>query len=136
MTLAVMTMFWGALVAGLRAGWVYNSFPMMGKHLWPGEIFSMTPAWKNFFENHATVQFTHRVLAVLTFAIALFTAWRGKSKLFIALGAAAFIQTILGISALLTNANIVLAALHQAGAMSLLAILTALLYKLSLEKKS
>ena len=41
----------GALVAGLDAGLIYNSFPYMGTGLVPPEIFDLTPAWKNFFEN-------------------------------------------------------------------------------------
>ncbi len=58
----------GALVAGLDAGLVYNSFPMMGDHWVPPEWLSMTPTIRNFFENSATVQLDHRVLAVTTLA--------------------------------------------------------------------
>jgi len=143
LALAGVTMLWGAFVAGLRAGLVYNDdFPLMGKHLWPGEMFHFSPWWINFFENHAAVQFTHRVLAVLTFLQILFVVWKSRSfacpprlsKLFAALLAMACVQVGLGIATVMTHVNIIAATLHQAGALTLLAILTALLYNIPGEK--
>ena len=52
----------GAFVAGLDAGLVYNSFPKMAGKWIPDEVLAMTPRWKNFFENAATVQLDHRIL--------------------------------------------------------------------------
>jgi cytochrome c oxidase assembly protein subunit 15 len=139
LALAAVTMLWGAFVAGLRAGLVYNDdFPLMGKYLWPGEIFDLSPWWINFFENHAAVQFIHRVLAVATFAQILFVVWKSASfkcpprleKLFAVLLAVACVQVGLGITTVMTHVNIVAATLHQAGACTLLAILTALLYNI------
>jgi hypothetical protein len=52
----------GAFVAGLEAGLIYNEFPLMGGRLVPAEAFALKPTWKNFFENDAMVQFTHRAL--------------------------------------------------------------------------
>ena len=139
LALAGVTMLWGAFVAGLRAGLVYNDdFPLMGKHLWPGEIFDLSPWWINFFENHAAVQFVHRVLAVLAFSQILFVAWKSASfkcpprleKLFAVLLVMACVQVGLGITTVMTHVNIAAATLHQAGALTLLAILTALLYNI------
>lgn len=135
--LAGMTMIWGAFVAGLRAGLIYNSFPMMGDHFWPGEIFYMSPWWINFFENHATVQFTHRILALFTLTMLVTITYKSFSfelpsktrKLFIALGLIACLQVALGITTLLTGVNIIIATTHQAGAFILLGLLTALLRK-------
>jgi cytochrome c oxidase assembly protein subunit 15 len=62
-----ITMLSGGFVAGLKAGLAYNTFPLMGGQLVPEGILSMEPAWRNFFENVATVQFDHRVLAIATF---------------------------------------------------------------------
>src|SRR6185369_9159514 len=53
----------GAMVAGLRAGYAYNTFPLMNGHVVPPEILMLEPAWKNLFWNMATVQFDHRVIA-------------------------------------------------------------------------
>jgi cytochrome c oxidase assembly protein subunit 15 len=134
--LVAITMVWGAFTAGLRAGVLYgDSFPWMGVHLWPGEMFSLSPALVNFFENPAAVQFTHRVLAVLTFCTLLITASRGlllnpASKLFAALGIMAFVQVGLGITTLVTHVNVAIATLHQAGAIIILALLMALLHNI------
>ena len=57
----------GALVAGLRAGKIYNTFPLMGDGLVPAGYAQLAPWWRNLFENHAAVQFDHRVLATITF---------------------------------------------------------------------
>jgi cytochrome c oxidase assembly protein subunit 15 len=134
-----LTMIWGAFVAGLRAGVIYNNdFPWMGKHLWPGEIFHYTPWWINFFENHATVQFMHRVLAVTTLGIILsllvksFVSGlpRRVNFLLMALWGMVCTQVGLGIITLLTHVNIVVATVHQAGALTLLALLMALLHEI------
>jgi hypothetical protein len=53
----------GGFVAGIRAGFAYNTFPSMNGHVVPPEIMMLVPWWKNFFYNMATVQFDHRLLA-------------------------------------------------------------------------
>lgn len=55
----------GALVAGLRAGLVNTTWPLMDGHfLLPLSILlQKQPLWRNFFENITTVQFQHRMLA-------------------------------------------------------------------------
>ena len=51
-----LTALSGALVAGLEAGLVYNSWPKMADHWIPTDILSLSPKWKNIFENTTTVQ--------------------------------------------------------------------------------
>ena len=63
--------FLGALVAGTNAGLTYNTWPLMDGAIVPGDLFVMSPAWVNFFENVKTVQFVHRVGAYGVFALAL-----------------------------------------------------------------
>ena len=137
--MAAVTMIWGAFTAGLRAGVIYNdNFPMMGEHLWPGEMFHFSPWWSNFFENHAAVQFTHRVLAVLTFCMLVTVAVKGLSldastrlnRLLTALYIMACVQVGLGITTLLTHVNVFVATLHQAGALTIMALLMALLHNI------
>jgi cytochrome c oxidase assembly protein subunit 15 len=57
----------GALVAGTRAGYAYNTFPLMTGHFFPPEYFMLQPWWDNFLHNMATVQFNHRLIAWLLF---------------------------------------------------------------------
>ncbi|CAI0409948.1 unnamed protein product [Linum tenue] len=58
----------GAFVAGNDAGRAYNTFPKMGDTWIPDGIFEMKPLIRNFFENTATVQLDHRILATTTLA--------------------------------------------------------------------
>ncbi|MEN8206343.1 MAG: COX15/CtaA family protein [Pseudomonadota bacterium] len=120
----------GGFVAGLKAGFAYNTFPLMDGHWVPEVIFMQTPLWRNFFENIATVQFDHRLLATLVFfsVIVLWIAARRfllpatvKTGLHLML-AAVLLQVGLGISTLLLHVPVSLAATHQAGALLLLTI--------------
>jgi cytochrome c oxidase assembly protein subunit 15 len=131
-------MTWGAFVAGLRAGLLYNTFPTMNGHWLPPELLQYKgPLWKAFFEEPATVQFTHRVLALLTFGKIMLLLKKAGAKhptgrprlLFRALGVMAFAQVGLGIATLLSGVNIYLAVAHQAGALTVLTLLAWLLYE-------
>lgn len=112
----------GGMVAGLRAGSAYNTFPLMNGHLVPPEILTLEPWWRNFLYNMATVQFVHRgffwVLAVL-----VPLAWwqrRGHWAANALLGAFA-LQATLGIGTLLAGVPVALGAAHQGGAVLVLA---------------
>ena len=129
MTVVVVfvTVFSGALVAGLNAGMVYNTFPLMLGEIFPSESFQLSPWYKNFFEDIPTVQFDHRVLALTTFALVSWVWWvcraqgrdvRTRANVLIL---AVCVQVMLGISTLLLVVPIGLAAMHQAGAVVLLA---------------
>lgn len=125
-----LTIIWGAFVAGLDAGLVYNEFPTMGGKWIPGEFMFYKPWWTNFLANHATVQWTHRVLALASF-IAVFSlgfrAIRTRHYLLKKVGHALvgmiFLQVVLGIVTLLTHVALHPAVTHQAGALMTLAIL-------------
>ena len=57
----------GGLVAGLKAGAGYNTWPLMDGQLVPDGLGVMQPWYLNLFENAMTVQFNHRMVAyVLT----------------------------------------------------------------------
>jgi len=117
----------GGLVAGTRAGYAYNTFPLMNGHLLPPEYLMLAPWWQNFLHNMATVQFNHRLIAWLLFlAIPIFW-WRLRraalppqarlaSNLLLAMLG---LQLALGISTLLLRVPVALGAAHQAGAMLL-----------------
>ena len=124
----------GALVAGLRAGYVYNTWPLIDGAFAPdaARLFFVTPAWRNFFENTLTVQFDHRMLAYALWLGALIHAFdvgrslkTGTVRLgAFALFAAVTLQAALGIIMLLLRAPLPLALAHQAMAMAVLTVAT------------
>jgi cytochrome c oxidase assembly protein subunit 15 len=118
----------GGIVAGIRAGFAYNTFPLMNGHFVPPEIFMLEPWWLNLFNNMATVQFNHRMIAwLLMLLVPAFwlTAWRipiprrarVATHLLVAMLA---VQVTLGIATLLLMVPVPLAAAHQGGAVLLL----------------
>ena len=103
---------------------------MMGEYWAPPGMFALEPWWLNFFDNLATVQFDHRILALTTFAmIIVFWLRIRKSELparvaksVNALLHTAVLQVGLGIATLLLVVPIILAATHQAVAMLLFTV--------------
>lgn len=139
LVLTGVVMAWGAFTAGLDAGMVYNdTFPLMGKTIYPVEMLQHKPVWRAFFEEPATVQFVHRVLAVLLFLKIVLIVRKARgfhlpvrlNRLFRALWVVALLQIVLGISTILTHVNIIVATAHQAGAMTIMAILVWLLHEI------
>jgi cytochrome c oxidase assembly protein subunit 15 len=120
----------GALVAGLRAGLVYNTWPLIDGAWIPSaeHLGFESPWWRNLFENMLTVQFEHRMTAYALLALAAFhavdvmrvhagrTAVRGAHRLL----AAVLVQAVLGILTLLYQVPIGLALSHQAVAIVVL----------------
>ncbi len=70
----------GGFVAGIRAGFAYNTFPLMNGAWIPPEILMLEPAWTNFFWNMATVQFDHRVGAWLLFFLVPVLWWKLRTR--------------------------------------------------------
>ena len=60
--ITAFTVVSGAFVAGLDAGLIYNTWPLMGEDWIPEDIGQLKPWWKNPLENSTTVQFQHRYL--------------------------------------------------------------------------
>ena len=124
--LGFVTLIAGAFVAGLRAGLIDNTFPLMDGHWIPPAWDNLSPWWRNPFENPEAAQFDHRLLAALTWAasLALFLAsFKFKSRLprpamgsVHALFGFATLQAGLGIAALLLTVPLGLALAHQLGA--------------------
>lgn len=123
--LAVVTLLYGGLVAGLRAGLIYNTWPLMEGRLIPKDLFST--GLLDMFEDIKTVQFLHRGLAETTILVALGGwAWarrrlgEGLPPAVHAVAAMALLQVVLGIATLLLVVPVWLASAHQMGAMALL----------------
>jgi cytochrome c oxidase assembly protein subunit 15 len=125
--LLLVQIYLGALVAGLRAGRAYNTWPLIDGGLVPqsARLFFDVPAWRNFFENPLTVQFDHRMLGYVIGLLALLQLFNvaklvKRDTIFTSaalVAAAVIVQVALGIWTLLSAAALPLALLHQATAM-------------------
>ena len=130
--LVLIQIYLGALVAGLRAGHAYNTWPLIDGALVPqfSQLFFDVPLWRNFFENPLTVQFDHRLLAYPIWVLAVlhaFNAARVTNKgpvltVAVLIVIAVTLQAALGIWALLTVVPPALALMHQAMAMAILTL--------------
>lgn len=120
----------GALVAGLRAGLVFNTWPLMDGGLAPAlsSLAFLHPAWTNLFENVATVQFEHRTTAYLLLLAAVMHAvqvWRlapgtpAANRAFLLAGLV-LCQATIGIVTLIYVVPLAAALAHQAFAMVVL----------------
>ncbi len=127
LTLALVTLAAGGFVAGLRAGYIYNTFPLMNGYVVPPDYVTTAPWYLNPFESLAAAQFDHRVLAELTWLTTIgLWLWslrvdlsHGMRAAMHALAAAATLQLGLGIATLLLVVPLPLAVAHQAGALLL-----------------
>jgi cytochrome c oxidase assembly protein subunit 15 len=133
-----ITMVWGAFTAGLRAGLVYNTFPLMGGGIAPPDLLGMQPWWSNFTENPGSVQFVHRLLAMTTGLTLLGLALRLRAasiapdlrKMATAMFTCVALQIGLGIETVLNQVPVWLGAIHQANAILLLGIVVRVLFLL------
>ena len=128
--LVALTIVAGGFTAGLHAGLVYNTFPLMDGRLFPAGYADLHPFLRNLIENPIAVQFDHRLLATLTALTALATIVQGvrRGSLPVAagmalacLGCAVVTQYMLGVTTLITGVAVPLAIAHQATAVALLA---------------
>jgi cytochrome c oxidase assembly protein subunit 15 len=118
-------MLLGALVAGLHAGYLYNTWPDMDGRVFPEGAFAFQPWWLNPFENPGLAQFDHRIGAYIVAGFAAYiyvkgirlSGWAKKSAKLVA--AITAFQVGLGIFTLLMQAPEGLAAVHQVTAATL-----------------
>jgi heme a synthase len=125
----------GGMVAGLRAGYAYNTFPLMNGHIVPPEVMLLEPWWRNFVYNMATVQLVHRAFFWALAVLVLVAWWRNRERAAgNALLLAFAVQASLGIATLLTGVPVGLGSAHQGGAVLVLA--AALWYTHSTEART
>jgi cytochrome c oxidase assembly protein subunit 15 len=132
LSLVLLTIVSGGFVAGMKAGLIFNTFPLMGGQWVPEGISALSPWYMNLFENKVTAQFGHRVLSIGT-AILLFV-WYVKGRIlsvsqrldgqrlmrsFKWIGMMVIIQVSLGLLTLLYHVPVPIASMHQAGALLL-----------------
>ncbi len=129
----LLTIFYGVLVAGLKAGLIYNTYPLMGGQFIPTEWNFLQPLYLNFLENAATVQWVHRTLAILTlvtisWSMLLLTRQHVSTSLkqtALRVIGGVLLQVVLGIVTLLSQVPVLLGTLHQGTAV---VVLTLVLY--------
>lgn len=139
---ACVTIVAGGFVAGTHAGFVFNTFPLMGGHLIPTDYAKITPFWLNWIENIPAVQFDHRLLATLTAALVLGCVFYGLQKPLsrrartglTLMGWCVGIQYLLGVSVLLLVVPVSLATIHQVFAIIFLSACIYTLHALRLRR--
>ncbi|MDP5085005.1 MAG: COX15/CtaA family protein [Yoonia sp.] len=120
----------GALVAGIDAGRAFPDWPLMAGGFLPPEPLSLSPVWRNFFEDAGLVQFMHRMAGYLLFAFGIFVWLRARKSAnghtrfaFNAIIAVMVLQVVLGIVTVIYSAPWQLAIIHQLGAVILWALI-------------
>jgi cytochrome c oxidase assembly protein subunit 15 len=132
LVLTFVQLYLGALVAGLRAGKIYNTWPDIDGALIPSaaRLFFEVPWWRNLFDNPLTVQFEHRMVAYALFVTAVLhgldairsRAGRSVVNGAVWLAAIVTLQATLGILTLLNQVPMDLAIAHQAAAIAVLTL--------------
>ncbi len=134
--LVALTIVAGGFTAGLHAGLIYNTFPLMGGRLVPPDYATLHPLLRNLTENLAAVQFDHRLLATLTaltmlaaVVIGLRAGLRGAARAsLLCVAAAVCAQYALGVTTLLLVVPVPVAVAHQTVAVLLLSASLAALH--------
>jgi len=133
-----LQLLFGAYVAGLDAGYAFNTWPLMGDSLYPAGAPWLEPALRNFVDNPITVQFIHRWLAFGVLAMAIVLAARvkraGGRRESLFLHAAVGIQILLGIATLLTGVSLHVAVTHQGMAVLVVAAFVAAAHRLAVAR--
>lgn len=126
----LITISYGGLVAGLKAGLIYNTYPLMEGQFLPDEWSFLSPLYLNFLENPVTVQWIHRWIALITFGLVVATALKAYKasndpefkNAAVLLFIAAFFQVCLGVLTLLFLVPVSLGTLHQGNAIILFSL--------------
>lgn len=129
MIVVIIQIIYGAFVAGLDAGKVYNSWPKMNNDWIAESVYSMTPLWSNFVNGIAGVQFIHRTFAFVVLGLIIYIFYQSRKIQLIQIEKNAinlllitvFFQMALGIITLVMGVPIWLGVIHQLGAFILLA---------------
>jgi cytochrome c oxidase assembly protein subunit 15 len=128
MIVVVIQIIYGAFVAGLGAGKVYNTWPKMNNDWIAESVYAMTPFWSNFVNGIAGVQFIHRTFAFVVLGLIIYIFYQSRKTPLIQLEKNAinlllitvFFQMVLGIITLVLGVPIWLGVIHQLGAFILL----------------
>jgi len=138
--LLLIQIVWGAFVAGNRAGYGFNTYPLMNGQWLPEVALNMMPMWHNFLDNNAMLQFIHRwvgaavlLIAIALLLIALLREQTAVKVMVIALVTTVLLQFCIGVLTLLHVVPVGLASIHQAGACVVVLAVVVLLYRTQTE---
>lgn len=138
MLILVLQIVMGAFVAGLKAGLIYNQWPMMGEGLVPPDLLALEPFWRNFVDNAVTVQFDHRIGAYVLLVVTLLIFWRSRTETLRIKSAALIfllavtLQMLLGVITLVFEVPVFWGTAHQGGGAL---VLMALVYLMHIQRK-
>lgn len=134
-----LQLMFGAFVAGLDAGYAFNSWPLMGDELYPSAAPWLEPFIRNFVDNPITVQFVHRWLAFVVLAFAVVMARQvkraGSRRESIILHSVIGTQILLGIWTLLSGVRLHVAVAHQGTAVLLIAAFLMTAHRLAVPRE-
>jgi len=135
MLVLVLQLVMGALVAGLKAGHIFNTWPLMGETFVPEGLWFMDPWWLNMLDNAITVQFDHRIGAYVLTILAVVIGFMArnapretKNAAYLLIGAVG-VQMLLGIIMLLKEVPVSWGTAHQGGGVLVLAAIINLMHK-------
>ena len=133
----IIQIFTGALVSGLDAGQIYNTWPLMNENYFPDDVNLNIFLSIKVFETPSTVQFIHRNIAyfiILLFILMFILIFKDMDFLYLrnvtlTISFFLFLQIFLGILTVLSGANIFIASLHQIGSIFLITASLLLVFK-------
>lgn len=136
--LLIIQIIYGAFVANMQAGHVYNTFPKMYEYWAPPELWVIAPLYLNFFENLVTVQWMHRLFGTLLCLMVIGIWIRtfmldtkfSTKKWGLALFTITLSQYLAGVYTLVFHVPVWLGVLHQAVALVLFGIVTGFIHYL------
>lgn len=135
--LTFIQVLYGAFVAGLQAGLVHNTWPLMDGELISSAVFALDPLYLNFIMGKSGVQFIHRTLAIVIFIWVVVLYLKGMRQIADEMQLKAIrllfifvlIQFGLGITTLLLHVPLVFGILHQLCALLLLSSIVFALHR-------
>tara|TARA_B100000902_G_scaffold329816_1_gene326489 strand:- start:1110 stop:2147 length:1038 start_codon:yes stop_codon:yes gene_type:complete len=137
----VFQIVYGGFVAGLKAGWVHNTWPLMDGHIIAPAVWAMDSIFQSLMESKSGVQFVHRTMGLLVFGLAIYTAYQNRVSQWLRKPTMLFaicitIQFLLGVTTLLLHTPIKFAVTHQVFALVTLLSWVWLLYSFKHQKSS
>jgi len=116
-----ITVIYGAFMAGLDAGLSFNTWPLMGDHFIPENLFFLEEKFYGVFDNTIFIHFFHRLLAYFSILFLIMIVFKfinridnpvQKNHLFI-ISLLVFLQIIFGIFVVLSGVQVALGSIHQ-----------------------
>lgn len=132
LAIIILQMILGALVAGLKAGYVYSTFPKMGEHWIPDEVYSAG----NWLMSGAVVQFLHRLAATVVLLAVIYLFILSRKTRLSSIGQRSIheltlltvAQLTLGVICILYQVPVVAGVLHQFTAVLMLITIASLVF--------